>query len=158
MLFKKRTLSVMAVVFLLAINVSAVVAAPPVPVTIEVEENLAEGHWFDPETFYASGPAVDNGLVCATGDVVDLEITWNMSSAPFQNLKAHKRFTCDDASGTFDIKMVVKLNKTTRNTTAKWRIVGGTSGYAGLKGHGSLIGISNNPAPGIYDIYDGVVK
>ena len=85
-----------------------------------------------------------------------MTITSNSSSGPFQIIKVLKRFDCGD--GTFDLKMVVKLNLATQNTTARWLILGGTGGYAGLKGHGSLIGITNDPNPGIFDTYDGVVK
>jgi hypothetical protein len=153
MLFKKRTLSLLALVFLLAISVSPVFAAAPLPVHIEVDETLGIGI---PEPFSASGPAVVAGLVCASGLVEDVAVTSNNPSGPFQIIKVLKRFDCGD--GTFDLKMVVKLNLTTHNTTARWHILGGTGGYAGLKGHGSLIGITNDPDPGIYDIYDGVVK
>jgi hypothetical protein len=155
MLKNKRFLSVLAGVFLLAISVSPVFAAAPLPVHIEVNETFGIP---SPDPFTASGAAVDNGLICGSGMVEDVAVTSNNSSGPFQIIKVLKRFDCGDESGTFDIKMVVKLNKNTKNTTAKWRILGGTGGYAGLKGHGSLIGISNDPAPGIFDIYDGVVK
>ena len=153
MLFVKRTFSLLALVFLLAISVSPVFAAPPLPVHIEVDETFGLN---TPEPFTASGPAVVAGLICATGMVEDVTVTSNSPSGPFQIIKVLKRFDCGD--GTFDLKMVVKLNLATQNTTARWRILGGTGGYAGLKGHGSLIGITNDPDPGIFDTYDGVVK
>jgi len=156
MLVKKRMISILAAVFLLALNVSVVFAAPPVPIHIEVLE--FPGDWTVPEPFTATGAAVDSGLVCATGEVVDLSITAYSPSGPFLILQVHKRFTCGDGSGTFDIKMVVKLDLTTNNTTARWRIVGGTNGYASLKGRGSLVGLTNSPAEdSILDIYDGMV-
>jgi hypothetical protein len=154
MLIKKRICSVLAVVFLLAINVSTVVAAPPMPIHIEALEWLGDSN---PVPFIASGTAVNNGLVCAAGMVEDVSITWNNPAGPFQMLWVLKRFDCDDGSGTFDIKLVVKLDLATHNTTARWQIVGGTGQYAGLKGQGSLVGISNYPVTSILDIYDGKV-
>jgi len=152
MLIKKRLFSLLAGVFLLAINISPVAAAPPEPIHIEVLEWPGSS---SPEPFTASGPAVNNGFVCAAGTVEDLEITWNDPAGPFQILWVLKRFTCGD--GTFDIKMVVKLNLVTHDTTARWQIVSGTGQYAGLKGQGSLVGTSNFPITSILDVYDGKV-
>ncbi len=148
----KRMLGLMAAVFLLALNVSAVFAAAPEPVHIVVEEFPGSAI---PEPFTASGAAVDSGLFCASGLVEDLEITYNDPGGPYQMIWALKRFTCGD--GTIDLRMVVQLDLVTLDTTAHWRILGGTGAYEGLKGHGSLVGISNNPDPGILDIYDGVL-
>jgi hypothetical protein len=131
------------------------VAVPPAPLHVEVLEYPGSAI---PEPFLASGAAVDGGMVCAAGTVVDVSITSNQPAGPFRILQVLKRFTCDDASGTFDIKMVVKLDLATNDTTARWQIVGGTGDYAGLKGHGSLIGLSNLPGEySILDHYDGKV-
>lgn len=148
----KRLISVFAALFLLGLNVSAVFAAAPQPVHIEVEEFPGSAV---PEPFTASGAAVDSGLMCASGVVADLETTYNDPGGPYQMIWALKRFYCGD--GTIDLRMVVQLDLATLDTTATWRILGGTGAYEGLKGHGSLVGISNNPDPGILDIYDGVL-
>jgi len=156
-MFKKLSIFiVLAGMFLLAVNVSTVVAAPPAPLHIEVLEWPGDN---SPVPFTATGPAVDIGLVCATGMVVELDITSNLPSGPFQILRVLKRFTCDDLSGTFDIKMVVKLDFATNDTAARWQIVGGTGDYANLIGQGSLIGESNLPGEfSILDRYDGKVQ
>jgi len=157
MLRIKRVFSIVLGVLLLAVNVTAVVAAPPEPIHIEVTE-FPDSWPTNHEPFVATGLAVDHGLVCATGTVLDLNITSNQPSGPFLILWVDKRFTCDDLSSTFDVTMVVKLDLATNNTTARWRIVGGTGQYAGLKGRGSLVGTSNLPAePSILDVYDGKV-
>ena len=106
MLVKKRILSILIAMLLLAGNVSMVAAAPPAPIHIEVLEY--PGDWETPEPFIASGEGVTKGLVCATGDVVDLSVTWNSASGPYLILWIDKQFTCDDMSGTFDVSMVVK--------------------------------------------------
>jgi hypothetical protein len=156
MLKTKRFISLLAAVFLIAMSVSSVYAAPPSPLHIVVEE-FPGGTSAPPEPFSASGLAVDAGLVCASGMVSDEEVSWNEPAGSYQMIWALKHFVCGDGSGTFDIKMVVRLDLVSLDTTARWRIVGGTGDYSGLKGQGSLIGISNNPAPGILDSYDGVV-
>ena len=154
MVKKLRILNVLAGIFLLAVSVSTVVAVPPAPLHIEVLEYPGDSA---PVPFTASGAAVDAGLVCAAGTVVDVSVTSNDPSGPFQILQVLKRFTCGDGSGTFDIKMVVKLDLATHDTTARWQIAGGTGVYAGLKGQGSLIGMSIVPGISIQDSYDGKV-
>ena len=146
----------MAGVFLLALTVSPVFAARPEPLHIEVLEYPA-GTGAPPEPFTASGLAVDNGTICATGLVADEELTYTEPTGSYQIIRVLKRFTCDDGSGSFDLRMVVRLDLNTNDTAARWRIVSGTGDYAGLRGRGSLIGLSQDPDPGILDIYDGRV-
>ena len=151
MLIKKRLIGVLVVVFLLALNVSAVFAAAPAPVIIVVDELLGST-----EEFVASGAAVDNGLICAEGSVADISARTNDPKGPYRIIWALKRFYCGD--DTFDVEMVVRLDLITHNTTARWRIVAGTGEYADLRGQGSLVGISNSPAPGILDTYYGSLR
>jgi hypothetical protein len=73
----------------------------------------------------------------------------------FRILHLTKRFSCADSSGTFDIKLVVRLNLTTHETTANWKVSDGTGAYASLHGNGKLIGIPVVPGTSILDIYDG---
>lgn len=150
---KMKFISLFVGVLLLALNVSVVSAIAPSPVHIEVEEQFGIGS-IDP--FTASGTAVDNGLICAAGTVEDIANSTNDPGGPFRIIWALKRFDCGD--GTFDLEMVVRLDLSTRNTTARWRIIQGTGAYVGLKGLGSLVGITNYPAPGILDIYDGKLR
>jgi hypothetical protein len=147
---KMKFISLFVGVLLLALNVSVVSAAAPAPVHIVVNELYFDG---TPEPFTASGAAVDNGLICETGTVADIGGSTNDPRGPFRIIWALKRFDC--GNGTFDLEMVVRLDLATHDTTARWRIVGGTDAYSSLKGQGSLVGISNDPAPGIVDTYDG---
>ena len=151
---KAGILTLLMVAFLLVINVSSVFAGKPLAIHIEVEEAIGVGAL---EPFDASGPAVDDGVVCETGKVEDLSITSNENQGPFYTVWAHKRFYCDDGSGTFDVKMVVQLDKITNATTARWRLFGGTGDYIKLRGQGSLVGIPIIPGVSIFDIYDGQV-
>ena len=53
--------------------------------------------------------------------------------------------------------MKVKLEKATSNTTANWKIAGGTGAYGALKGNGKLVGTALTPTVSIVDVYDGKV-
>ena len=116
-------LSTLLALALLAMTASSVMAVPPMDLHIEALEEVATSG----EPFVASGNAVDAGLVCATGTVDDISVVISdAGSGPFRILHVLKRFTCDDSSGTFDLQMVVRLDLTTNETTARWKIVGGT--------------------------------
>jgi len=139
-------------IIIIVLPVFTVLAVPPLDVHIEADEVIGPGS--DP--FIASGPAVDAGIMCPNGDVTD--VSASVSGPPngtFRILRVHKHFVCADGSGTFDIKMVVRLDLITSWTTARWNLIGGTGAYAGLHGTGSLIGIPDVPNTSIYDIYDG---
>jgi hypothetical protein len=143
---------------LLALLILGVLAIPamamkPLKVHIEVPEFILSG----PDPFEASGPAVDEGLLCPTGEVVDNFSNPGPMQGVVQILYVSKTFTCDDGTGTFDVDMVVKLNTITSKTNAKWQIVGGSEAYIGLTGNGKLKGIPfiNNVPDTILDIYDG---
>ena len=139
---------------LLAVTVSTVFAASPLNVHIEVAELI--GGLGVNEPFTASGAAVDNGVICASGMVQDVSVsTSGAPSAPYRNIQVLKRFTC--GTDTFDVRMVVKLDLATNFTTASWSIVGGTGVYADLRGRGSLVGTPIDPGSSIFDVYDGSV-
>ena len=148
---KKKLFALLTAVLMLAVNVSIVFAAPPKALHIEVLEFIGPGT----ETFTATGAAVDDGLVCATGFVSDVGTTVGNPNGPFQMIWTTKHFDCGD--GTFDMKLIIKLDLATNNTTAKWRVTGGTGAYAGLKGNGTLVGTAVTPGVSIYDVYDGKV-
>ncbi len=144
--------SALLVFVFLAVTASGVIAAPPRDIHIEVDEILGTNG----EAFVANGSAVVDGTLCASGTVDDVSI---VSSGPqngtFVILHVLKRFICDDLSGTFDVRLVVKLNLTTRYTTARWNVVSGTGNYTHLHGNGSLEGTPIVPGVSIHDVYDG---
>lgn len=149
--------SIFGVLILVAI-LSVVLPAPmvsaeaPLDVHIEVFATIAPSD--DP--FIASGPAVDEGLLCPTG--TESELSVRVAGPPegdFRILRVVKQFVCADGSGTFDVNLVVRLDLESSYTTARWNIIGGTGDYAGLHGSGELTGIPQNPGVTILDIYDG---
>jgi hypothetical protein len=88
--------------------------------------------------------------------VIDLDVDqYRPPQGSYTYFKVLKRFDCDDGSGTFDIKMKVKLENATGSTTARWKFAGGTGDYANLNGHGTLVGIPIVQGTSILDIYDG---
>jgi len=87
--------------------------------------------------FVATGTAVDDGVVCGTGEV----LTTFIKPAGFQgnngvNLTVGKEFTCDDGSGTFSAKLQVRIDFA-RGVSFRWVITGGTDEYEDLHGAGS---------------------
>jgi hypothetical protein len=116
----------------------AAAAAPPKPVTIVSDVTFnPDGPNFG--SFTATGAAVDAGTMCGSGTFVDTGIRF----AGFQGrqgevqLQVFKTFTCDDGSGTFDVKMQIQANFDTGIETFQWVITGGTGDYAALHGSGS---------------------
>lgn len=147
-------LSILLTLALLVTTATAAFATPSLELHIVAQETIATSG----EPFTASGSAVSTGLVCPTGTIDDLEVV--VSGPPagnFRILNVLKRFYCDDSSGTFDVKMVVKLDLLTHQTTAHWKIVGGTGSYVNLKGNGTLVGTPIVPGTSIEDVYDGKV-
>lgn len=152
--FQTTALSVLIALGLLIVTVSAASAAPPLNLHIEVNEFINTSG----ESFLATGPAVDAGVVCPSGTVDDVSTV--VSGAPGGSLSilhVLKHFTCGDLSGTFDVRLVVRLDNVTHETTASWMIVGGTGAYASLHGNGSLAGTPIVPGTSIHDAYDGKV-
>jgi hypothetical protein len=151
---RTAALSVLIAAVLLAGTASAAFAAQPLAVHIEVNEIIATSG----EPFAASGPAVDAGLVCPTGTVEDLS---SMVSGPpagaFSILNVVKRFDCDDGSGSFDVRLAVRLDNATGETTARWVVVAGTDDYSNLQANGSLVGTPIVLGYSIHDVYDGMV-
>ncbi|KAA3647184.1 MAG: hypothetical protein DWQ07_06705 [Chloroflexi bacterium] len=151
---RKKTLFLFLILgLLLGMSVTPAFAAKPLDVHIEVYKPIGVNH----VPFTATGDAVDKGLVCAFGTEEDLSVDVVNTNRRFTTLKILKRFTCGDGSGTFNIRMTVKLFADS-HTTANWRVVAGTGDYTRLKGHGKLYGTPIVPEVSIFDVYDGKMK
>ena len=89
--------------------------------------------------FGASGAAVDDDVICPSGTFVDTGIRFAGFQSPrgVVQLQVAKTFTCDDGSGTFDVKMQIQADFATGIETFTWIVTGGTDAYASLKGSGS---------------------
>ena len=151
--FRTVSISVLIVLTILLLSATVAFAAAPLGFHMEVTEVINGSG----ETFNASGPAVIAGVVCPTGTTSDVVVnTFGPTNGNYQFLYIVKSFTCGNGSGTFFIKMKVKLDLSTGYTTAKWQFTNGSGAYRHLRGHGTLVGIPINPFLIIQDIYDGV--
>jgi hypothetical protein len=134
--------------------ISSAGATPPTDVNIEVETFLTG----DPGPFVASGPAVDIGLMCGEGAVVDDSGKVTGSSRRGFNFHGVKRFSCDDGSGDFFVRIQARIDFT-KGTTFNWIVLGGTGDYEDLHGAGSGIGLPGVPCGDpllcVLDIYIG---
>ena len=106
--------------------------------------------------FTASGPAVDEGLVCPSGDTIDVfgKASGFQSAKGGLNFQVVKLFTCDDGSGEFFVKLQVRVDWKGDNFT--WTITGGSGQYEDLHGTGQGIGMDVVP-DGVLDIYTGAL-
>ncbi|MAU11746.1 MAG: hypothetical protein CL607_18115 [Anaerolineaceae bacterium] len=146
------TMLVLIAILSILFVVPTALASPPLDVHIEVLATIDPA----PDAFVASGPAVDVGLLCSTGYQYELSVeTSGPPAGDFFMLKVVKQFVCDDGSGTFDLKLVVRLDLIDSSTTAHWNVLAGTGAYAGLHGNGDLVGIPLDPGVSIVDLYDG---
>ena len=102
----RRYLSGIMAAFLatLAVPVASAGATPPSDVTIEVDTLFA-----GTGVFTASGPAVDDGVVCASGDTVDGSSKISGNGKWGFNIQVVKEFTCDDESGSFLVKLQARV-------------------------------------------------
>jgi len=77
------------------------------------------------------------------------------------NVQVFKAFICDDGSGTFGLKLQVRIDR--NGVNFNWVGVGGTGEYADLLvGVGSGVGIEGvpcgDPLECVLDLYTGKVK
>lgn len=141
----------------LALFVSPVFAAsPPAGVQFTVDTSFGPdgGPSFGP--FTATGPAVSQGLVCPSGNTVDVfgKVSGFQSARGGLNLQIVKLFTCDDGSGEFYVKLQVRLDW--KGDSFNWVITGGTGVYEDLRGSGQGTGVGTAEG-GVLDSYTGKV-
>ncbi len=118
------------------------VAAPtvaPLPVTITSVMSVTAPLRPNVGTFEATGSAADQGVVCRKGLVDDLTV---VDMSPLQNGRdvdaaLDKRFTCDDGSGTFTLRLSIHVSAGTNAETISWVALSGTGAYERVRGGGS---------------------
>lgn len=87
------------------------------------------------ETFSATGPAVDDGLVCANGTI---EFGGNPDAHPAAIWRWEDLHTCDDGSGTFILGVEAFHEDPGQRIAGVWDIPSGTDRYEGLTGGGGV--------------------
>lgn len=141
---------------LLVTTVGPATATQPTDVFIGVETSLVGG----PAPFVASGPAVDDGLICGSGFVVDASGKVTGNSPTGFNFQGVKHFICEDGSGGFFVNLEARIDFR-RGVTFNWNVLKGTGDYEKLHGAGSGVGIGGEPCGNpnlcVLDIYDGGV-
>lgn len=146
---KRILIAVVAAALLVAIAAPAG-ATPPTDVVFEVEQSLLGV----PSPFVASGPAVDDGLVCDEGTVVeDTRKVTGFSPNGF-NFQGIKHFTCADGSGEFFINLQARIDFR-KGTTFRWNVLRGTNAYEDLHGAGKGVGLEICGPDCVFDVYDG---
>jgi hypothetical protein len=150
---RRRTiLGLFGVVVLVAVLAISVLAGPMQDVQISVVTDLnTPPSSTDP--FLATGPAVNELILCATGLVSTGPYPW--PPPPSGSVTMVKYFVCAD--GTFDVELRVRLLDG-GNTVGKWKIIGGTGSYVGLKGNGTLTGTYDVTTNTVLDVYTGRIR
>ncbi len=113
---------------------------------------------FNVGDFHATGAAVDQGVICASGTVVDTRIQFGgFQSNRGVQIPVRKSFTCADGSGTIQIKIQVHLDFATNTETFSWVVLSGTGDYEGLNGAGSGTTVTDGSVPqtGNFNTYVG---
>ena len=158
---RSHRVSSRVIVLVLAAAMAAVAAAAPVsaaaPKAVEIVSPMtfAPPGEFNFGTFEASGPAVDAGLICASGDVNDTGIilAGEQSRRGRIQIPVWKTFTCPD--GELYIRIQVHLDLETFTETFSWVVLGGTGAYADVPGGGSGFSFSDDPNVGNVNVYSG---
>ena len=150
-----RKLSILFITFMILILILAVVPAaassPPSDVNFEVDSLYA-----GTGTFTATGPAVDDGIVCETGDTLDVFGKVAGLGNNGYNIQVIKDFTCDDQSGSFLVKLQVKVFFSGPLLSSfNWTVIGGDGAYTDLLGSGDGVGLPPNSGFDILDVYTG---
>ena len=153
----KKTVVLLFVFVLIMVLAAPAGATPPSGVHIEVESSTV-GDPPPPGPFVASGPAVDDGLICDTGTVFDTVGKVTGFSQNGFNFQGIKHFICDDGSGEFYVNLQARIDYT-KGVTFNWNVISGTGAYEDLHGAGHGVGIPGVPCGDPYecvlDLYDG---
>lgn len=137
---------------ILVLTASAAAGPPPLGVNFVVHTVFAD----QGGPFTATGFAVDYGLVCAAGHTELISSTQtSLKSFAGTNYHVVYQFVCDDQSGTFDVKLSVRIDH--KGDNFNWTIIGGTDAYAALHGSGQGYGVQTTQAF-VDDYYYGAIK
>jgi hypothetical protein len=116
----------------IATVIGPVAAAEPRPQGVTIVSDMIVPGNPNYGSFTASGSA----LICASGDVIDTRLVVLRGSLESDFvITVNKTFSCDDGSGTFFARLLVRMSDGCE--TFSWVILGGTGRYRGLFGLGS---------------------
>jgi hypothetical protein len=155
---KLLILAAVAALFLVVLPIGPAGATPPSAVEFVIETEFPPGPDPGPSfgPFVATGSAVDDGIICETGDTIDVfGKASGFQSQTGVNFQIVKRFTCDDGSGEFLVKLQVRLDNKKGNNF-NWTVVGGNGAYEDLHGTGKGFGLYDECGPDcVLDVLTG---
>jgi len=154
---RRFALAIVGAGLLVGATIGPVSAGAPEPVQIVSHMTFVDGD-FNVGDFHATGAAVDQGVICASGTVVDTRIQFGgFQSDRGVQIPVRKSFACTDGSGTIQIKIQVHLDFATNTETFSWVVLSGTGDYAGLNGAGSGTTVTDgsDPQTGNFNTYVG---
>jgi len=154
-----------AIVAVLAVAMALLTVIGPASAASPQQVRIVSHMNFNPDgpnfgDFTATGSAVDSGLVCASGTVLDTGIVFGgFQSGRSVQILVRKTFTCADGSGTFFVKIQVHLDLETSTETFSWVVMGGTGDYTNLRGSGggSTVSDGSDPQTGNFNTYTGLL-
>lgn len=149
---KRNALLLLSVAVILVVTALPAAATQPVDVEFVVETSLLGA----PSPFSASGSAVDDGLVCDSGIVVDARGKVTGASPTGFNFQGIKHFICADGSGEFFINLQARIDFR-KGVTFQWNVLRGTGDYEALHGAGSGEGLPLCGDDCVLDVYEGGV-
>jgi len=142
----RRALTAVAAMAMVMAVVAPVGAAAPRSLTL-VSTTIFNDDGFNYGSFTASGAAVDDGLVCASGTFVDTGILFaGYQSDKGVQIQVDKTYTCP--GGSFFVKMQIHAGAD-GSEWFTWVAQGGTGAYASLRGSGSGTTVPNPPTGNI---------
>jgi hypothetical protein len=152
-IYKRSMLITSTVLLLVVLSVApGAASSPPLAVQFEVVTTIPDGGGPSFGPFTATGPAADAGLICESGETIDVfGKASGFQSQTGVNFQAVKLFTCDDGSGEFLVKLQVRIDK--KGDNFNWNILGGSGPYEKLHGTGKGIGLPI--LEGVLDTYSG---
>ena len=119
----------------------------------EIYVDVGHDKW-GPWSFTATGPAVDNGIICDSGVASDY------NRAPIFTQygliwRSTRVFECADGSGSFTLRIMSNIFVNPYSNNGNWTLQDGTGAYVGLKGNGRLTGVIDSTEY-LIDVFNGV--
>ena len=134
----------------LATVIGPVAAAEPTPQGVTIVSDMTVPGNPNYGSFTASG----SPLICRSGAVIDTRLVVLRGSLDTDFvLTVNKTFTCDDGSGTFFARLLVRMSGGVETFT--WVILGGTGRYHDLFGLGSGSTVPFEGGGGVTNTYTG---